>query len=252
MQQPGQLFDSLVRDCLDERGDFRTIEGVGHAVEAVRLEMDATKYLQVCIDKAHALWDKELKQKEAKSRPGPFDFWTRTYTADEKYAILFAVRDHVYRKLDGGRERACLAGKGRRRHKGHEFDYGTLMELVGQFTRHEIYRLRLKDWLRELIRDCTQGDIERDSSGRAVPQDLDDDAYYCPSDLAAACVIPADALRSRLRRWRAKNLDGDWIENSNRKPKEAQYLYRVGSVRHIIDGLRATSKATSKRPAKKK
>lgn len=72
------------------------------------------------------------------------------------------------------------------------------------------------------------------------------DSYLTPGKLAELFNVRPDALRSRLNRWRARNHTG-WIENAERGPREAKYLYRVGSVRPIIGEM----KATSERPAKR-
>ena len=69
---------------------------------------------------------------------------------------------------------------------------------------------------------------------------VNEDSHLSHSKLAEIFGLPMDALRTRLNRWRAKN-DTGWIENPDRKPREAKYLYRVGSVRPVIDALRATS-----------
>jgi hypothetical protein len=78
---------------------------------------------------------------------------------------------------------------------------------------------------------------------------INDDSHLSTARLAKVFRVPANALRIRLNRWRAKN-DADWVENPDRRPRETKYLYRVGSVRHVIDTLRATSETTSERPAK--
>lgn len=75
--------------------------------------------------------------------------------------------------------------------------------------------------------------------------DVNDDSHLSPTKLADVFDVPVGPLRNRLNRWRAKNHEG-WIENPDRRPREAKYLYRVGSVRHIIDALKATSETTSK------
>jgi hypothetical protein len=80
---------------------------------------------------------------------------------------------------------------------------------------------------------------------------IDDDALLGPGKLAELFGVGLGALEKRLERWRAKNkneIGKGWIENSDRKPREPQYLYRVGSVRLIIDAM----KASSERRAKKK
>ena len=73
---------------------------------------------------------------------------------------------------------------------------------------------------------------------------VNDDSHVSPTKLAAIFGVPADPLRTRLRRWRAQNHTG-WIENTERGPREAKYLYRVGAVRDIL----TRRKRPAKRPA---
>jgi hypothetical protein len=80
---------------------------------------------------------------------------------------------------------------------------------------------------------------------------IDDDARLGPGKLAELFGVGSGALQKRLERWRADNPNESgkgWIEVPDRKPREPQYLYRVGSVRPIIDAM----KASSERRAKKK
>lgn len=87
---------------------------------------------------------------------------------------------------------------------------------------------------------------EQASPGGEKPK-IDPDSYLSPARLAGLTDVPQSRLESRLRRWREKNDDG-WVEDRDHKPKEAQYLYRMQSVRHLlVDYL----KTTSERPAKK-
>jgi hypothetical protein len=101
----------------------------------------------------------------------------------------------------------------------------------------------------ELETDPDGGPEEQAAPGARA--DVNDDSYLSSAKLAEVFNVAADALRTRLNRWRAVNHSG-WIENSDPGPREAKYLYRVGAVRPIIDAVRATSKTTSERPAKKK
>lgn len=71
-----------------------------------------------------------------------------------------------------------------------------------------------------------------------------DEARLSPAELAERFGVPKDALRQRLDEWRKKHHEG-WYEVTDRKPREAQYIYRVGSVRHIIEQMQATSQLTS-------
>lgn len=81
--------------------------------------------------------------------------------------------------------------------------------------------------------------------------EVQDEALMTPATMAETFGVNAEALRSRLNRWRKKNHDG-WIENKERGPRQPQYLYRVGAVRHLIDALQATGETTGQRPAKKR
>ena len=72
---------------------------------------------------------------------------------------------------------------------------------------------------------------------------VDDEARLSPAELADRYAVPKDALRQRLDEWRKKHHEG-WYEVTDRKPREAQYIYRVGSVRHIIEQMQATSQLT--------
>lgn len=101
-------------------------------------------------------------------------------------------------------------------------------------------------------RDAPPGSPEATSRPAASRSfaDAHDDSLLSPVRLAAAFGVNADALRTRLNRWRRRHHEG-WIENTERGPREPQYLYRVGTVRHIIRALQATSETTSQRPARK-
>jgi hypothetical protein len=124
--------------------------------------------------------------------------------------------------------------------------------------RDLINLLRVRQHLKRLRAGLTSADAPNDgpapAAASAAPESLtaptvDDESHCSPTKLAEVFGIPADALRSRLNRWRRTHHDG-WVEVTDRGPREAKYLYRVGSVRHIIESLRATSETTGERPAK--
>lgn len=124
--------------------------------------------------------------------------------------------------------------------------------------RHDSYGRALARQLRERIIFLQSLDPSEPlcpkEAGESIPtsttvEPVPDDAHLSPAKLAEIFNVPADALRTRLNRWRAKHHDG-WIENRERKPHEAVYLYRVRDVRPVIDNLRATNGPTSVRPAK--
>lgn len=76
------------------------------------------------------------------------------------------------------------------------------------------------------------------------------DSHLGSRKLAEIFSVPPEPLRNRLKRWRAKNKEG-WIEDTEHKPRDPKYLYRVGAVRHIVEGMKATSETTGERPAKR-
>lgn len=88
-------------------------------------------------------------------------------------------------------------------------------------------------------------------NGGAKPVDIDDDATLSPKKLAEKwSILPLfGRLQSRLKRWRQENPAGNgtaWIEVADAKPREAKYLFRVGSVRHILDDLKTTGERRAK------
>jgi hypothetical protein len=130
---------------------------------------------------------------------------------------------------------------------------------AGNFTARDVYvmalawvdRQRMKSQLAEETNGKPQPRTDSGARTDAGHPAVSDDSHLSAAKLAEVFDLPADALRTRLNRWRVNNHTG-WIENPERGPREAKYLYRVGSVRHVIDAMRATSETTSERPAKKK
>jgi hypothetical protein len=57
----------------------------------------------------------------------------------------------------------------------------------------------------------------------------------CP-DLASRYKVNAEALRKRLERWMPTHQE-DWLEVTNRRPRDPKYLYRVSAVLPIIREL---------------
>ncbi len=78
--------------------------------------------------------------------------------------------------------------------------------------------------------------------------EIPDEAILSPAKLAELFHVPYDALRKRLERLRRKN-HNCFIEAENPKVNEAKYLYEVGKVRPIIQEMKASSCASSERPA---
>jgi len=45
-------------------------------------------------------------------------------------------------------------------------------------------------------------------------------------------------LRKKLKAWRGPTNTTEWTEVQDRKPRQAAYLYRLGSIRHLIDAVK--------------
>lgn len=90
--------------------------------------------------------------------------------------------------------------------------------------------------------------LPEDASEKTPPQiqTLDDNAWYTHDRLAEVFSVGKDALRKRLDRYRQSDLGDGWKEQTERRPREPKYLYRLKAVRAIIEELRASSE----RPAK--
>jgi hypothetical protein len=86
-----------------------------------------------------------------------------------------------------------------------------------------------------------------------VKSHLPDDATLSPTALAKAFDVPEEPLRGRLKRLRAHD-SNCFIEATNRKSTEPQFLYKVGRVRGQIEDLKkkTSSKASGNRPAPRK
>ncbi len=56
--------------------------------------------------------------------------------------------------------------------------------------------------------------------------------------LATEFHLAPDPLRKKLERWRLSHmLNSGWSEIENRARNEARYVFRVGSVRHLLVAL---------------
>lgn len=80
-----------------------------------------------------------------------------------------------------------------------------------------------------------------------------DDAWLTHGDIAERFGFDREPLRKRLERYRAKHHDCyPEVADSDRKPRESRYLYRLSSVEPLIAQLKKASDETSgDRPAKK-
>lgn len=88
------------------------------------------------------------------------------------------------------------------------------------------------------------GDVVNPSA-TALASTVDDDASLSPKKLAELFRVPQGPLDSRLRRWR-NNAGRGWMENPDRASRDAKYLYRVGSIRHILISLKTTGERRAK------
>jgi hypothetical protein len=74
-----------------------------------------------------------------------------------------------------------------------------------------------------------------------------DEAWLSPAEVQKQFPhLTVNAVGKQLKRWRRKNDDG-WREVTERKPREAQYLYRWGNVRMLFG---AASETAGQRRAK--
>jgi len=63
--------------------------------------------------------------------------------------------------------------------------------------------------------------------------------WWAPRDVAKKYELPQNALEARLRRWRKQNGEG-WMEvpNTERKPRDAQFLYRLDAIKEVVNSMR--------------
>jgi hypothetical protein len=111
-----------------------------------------------------------------------------------------------------------------------EGDIVLAFEAPPDSRKHRFYG-RLWAALREALADLPE-DAPMDRS-----RSYSDDALLPPATLAEHFGLTREAARKRLDRWRLNNdleKDQGWAEQSNRKPRQPQYLYRLGSVRGIL------------------
>jgi hypothetical protein len=88
-------------------------------------------------------------------------------------------------------------------------------------------------------------EISRIIEERVTPVALYDEVRMSPAAIANSFGVDLKALQKRLERFRMKN-DKGWFEVADAGPRDAKYLYRVGSIRHLIN----SSCPSSERPAK--
>jgi len=82
----------------------------------------------------------------------------------------------------------------------------------------------------------------------AVPSaTVSDDAKMSVAELSKAFGVPAEALRKRLERLRRRDFTC-FAEVPDPARKQPTFLYHVGKVRAVIEALKASVKASAKRP----
>jgi hypothetical protein len=123
-----------------------------------------------------------------------------------------------------------------------------------------LFASSLREWATEIEGDDTIRRAKESSATRIVsgvahsaseqtpsPRSVDPGAYLGAAAIAKMFNLPQNALEQRLKRWRANNMVGDgWIEDTERKPREPKFLYRVADITQpVIDRLqRATDETT--------
>lgn len=81
-----------------------------------------------------------------------------------------------------------------------------------------------------------KGDAEGESIG-----EKDDEAMLSAPRLAARFGVNPEALRKKLERWRTQHDEG-WSDVQNRATKSPKYLYKLGSVRAVIESMKTSAK----------
>lgn len=179
---------------------------------------------------------------------------TLLHDCDARGWIEFGNRDSVFLNTETGprRELGTHWNFGRRTVPG----YKPMRDIIDEALRAEAEDPDVKACpdLRTHVRVTAEGRTELarrrmnpaagvqhapPGDGGAKPEaSIPDDAMMSPRALAVEFGIPgkADALRSRLNRWRKKSHNG-WVENTERSGDEPQFTYRVSAVRHIIEAL---------------
>jgi hypothetical protein len=107
----------------------------------------------------------------------------------------------------------------------------------------ELDKLRL--WLDGHI---AAGDAKTIEHADARP--IDPNAMLAPRDLARRYKRPQSAVEKALQRWRAKNPSRsprDWLEVSDRGPRDPQFLYRVGALEPVILGIKCRANVRRKK-----
>jgi len=94
------------------------------------------------------------------------------------------------------------------------------------------------------------GIISQPKNMQANKIEIENQARLSARELAELYKVSYDFLRKRLERWRLTHDEG-YINDSNAKSRASRFVYRVGAIKHIIQSLKASDKASIKRPSKK-
>ncbi len=86
-------------------------------------------------------------------------------------------------------------------------------------------------------RDAVAGETDGIPALDEEASQVSDETFMSVRTMADKYNVPFITLKSRLQRFRTPKNHGSWIENPDRKPREALYLFKFGAVRHIINDL---------------
>lgn len=103
----------------------------------------------------------------------------------------------------------------------------------------------------EAAQDGSKEQLLADDAPRAQSESIPDDSTLSPRELAKLFGVSAEPLRKRLERLRKGDLTC-FVEVPDRTSTQPQFLYKVGKVRRVIESLKTSSRASGKRPARKK
>jgi len=117
----------------------------------------------------------------------------------------------------------------------------TLIEACGIESPQSIEASLLSQYSSDLKAIPLQDDLaknilaERDKLEQSIgnPQQDGGDFLLSAGQLAARFSMSEDAVRGRLKRWRAKHIDG-FTEVENPKPREPRFLYSLNAVESML------------------
>lgn len=107
------------------------------------------------------------------------------------------------------------------------------------------------NWLTQevqsLVEQFTPVELPENKTPAKTQGSENSDQLVSPTKIADCLGIPPnakkkrDALRKRLESWRKNNLEGGWIEATERKPREPRYYYPLDKVLPLIVDLKPSS-----------